>query len=121
MECYGGKNQDNIQNYFPLPNAVFYLNLTPGALAVYAYLLFCENRRSHKCWPSYKTIGKAVGMSENTVRKYVAELLEKELIEVETTKVCAKAGMVWNGNLMYRILPIQKAVDCYNESQLWNF
>ena len=107
MQCYDGKNQDNIRNYFPLPNAIFYLNLTSGALAVYAYLLFCEDRHSHKCWPSYKTIGRAVGMSENTVKKYVTELLSKELIEVEPTKVYTKTGKVWNGNLMYRILPIQ--------------
>ena len=60
-------------------------------------------------------------MSVNTVRKYVSELLEKELIEVEPTKVYTKTGRVWNGNLMYRILPIQQAVDCYNESQLWGF
>lgn len=121
MECYGFKSEDRPRNYFPLPNAVFYLGLTTGALAVYAYLLFCEDRKTHKCYPSYKTIGKAVGMSANTVRKYVYELLEKELIEVEPTKVYTKTGRVWNGNLMYRILPIQQAVDCYNESQLWAF
>ncbi|MCH5352132.1 MAG: helix-turn-helix domain-containing protein, partial [Acutalibacter sp.] len=43
------------------------LGLCPGELAVYAYLRRCENRKTHQCWPSYKTIGKAVGMSENTV------------------------------------------------------
>ncbi|WP_330658909.1 hypothetical protein [Acutalibacter muris] len=30
--------------------------------------MYCEDRKSHQCWPSYKTIGRAVGMSENTVR-----------------------------------------------------
>ena len=121
MECYEFKNKDKPKNFFPLPNAVFYLGLSTGALAVYAYLLFCEDRKPHKCYPSYKAIGRAVEMSVNTVRKYVSELLEKELIEVEPTKVYTKTGRVWNGNLMYRILPIQQAVDCYNESQLWGF
>jgi len=61
-QCNGAKN------FFPLPNAIFSLGLSAGELAVYAYLMYCEDRKSHQCWPSYKTIGRAVGMSENTVR-----------------------------------------------------
>jgi hypothetical protein len=75
--CSGAKN------FFPLPNAIFSLGLSAGELAVYAYLMYCEDRKSHQCWPSYKTIGKAVGMSENTVRKYVRELEYKTLILTE--------------------------------------
>ncbi len=75
--CSGAKN------FFPLPNAIFSLGLSAGELAVYAYLMYCEDRKSHQCWPSYKTIGKAVGMSENTVRKYVRELEYKVLILTE--------------------------------------
>ena len=56
-------------NFFSLPNEIFLLGLRPGELAVYSYLRRCEDRGTHQCWPSYKTIGKAVGMSENTVRK----------------------------------------------------
>ena len=58
-------------NYFTLPNEVFQLGLSAGELAVYSYLRCCEDRRTHQCWPSYRTIGCAVGMSENTVRKYI--------------------------------------------------
>ena len=54
-------------NFFSLPNKIFLLGLRPGELAVYSYLRRCEDRATHQCWPSYKTIGKAVGMSENTV------------------------------------------------------
>ena len=54
-------------NFFSLPNEIFLLGLCPGELAVYSYLRRCEDRGTHQCWPSYKTIGKAVGMSENTV------------------------------------------------------
>ena len=60
--------RDPIKNYFQLPNDIFLLGLSPGALAVYSYLICCENRNTYQCWPSYKTIGRAVRMSANTVR-----------------------------------------------------
>ena len=63
--------RDPVKNYFQLPIEIFLLGLSPGALAVYSYLLCCENRKTYQCWPSYKTIGRAVRMSANTVRKYV--------------------------------------------------
>ena len=87
------------------------LGLCPGELAVYAYLRRCENRKTHQCWPSYKTIGKAVGMSENTVAKYVGSLERKGLIRTEPTTVITKAGKKRNGNLMYTILPIEEVID----------
>ena len=59
-----------IGNYFSLPNEIFLLGLSSGELAVYSFLKRCENRKTHQCWPSYRTIGQAVRMSENTVRKY---------------------------------------------------
>ena len=73
--------RDPIKNYFQLPNEIFLLGLSPGALAVYSYLLCCENRKTYQCWPSYKTIGKAVRMSANTVHKYVCELEERQYRE----------------------------------------
>ena len=51
--------RDPIRNYFPVPNEVFVLGLSPGELAVYCYLLFCEDRTTYQCWPSFQTIGKA--------------------------------------------------------------
>ena len=109
--------RDAVKNYFPLPNAIFSLGLSSGELAVYAYLMYCEDRKSHQCWPSYKTIGKAVDMSRNTVQKYVRELEYKALIITEPTKYESKNGQIRNGNLIYTILPIQPAVDAYNERQ----
>lgn len=58
-------------NFFSLPNEIFLLGLSPGELSVYCYLRRCENQKTHQCWPSYKTIGKAVGMCENTVSRNV--------------------------------------------------
>ena len=77
-------------NFFSLPNEVFLLGLSPGELAVCSFLQRCENRKTHQCWPSIKTIGKAVGMSENTVRKYIRQLEERELIATEPTEVITK-------------------------------
>ncbi len=61
-----------------VPNDIFLLGLSPGELAVYIYLLRCENRNTYQCWPSYATIGENVGMSVNIVRKNV-KLLEVTL------------------------------------------
>ena len=38
---------DPVKNYFQLPNEIFLLGLSPGALAVYSYLLCCENRSTY--------------------------------------------------------------------------
>ena len=68
----------------------------------------------------YRTIGKAVGMSQNTVAKHVAGLIEKQLIYAEPTTVQTRKGKKHNGNLLYTIRPIQDAVDYYNERLLLN-
>ena len=107
-------------NFFSLPNEVFLLGLSPGELAVYSFLQRCENRKTHQCWPSIKTIGKAVGMSENTVRKYIRQLEERELIATEPTEVITKAKGKHNGNLLFTLRPIQEVVDEYYARQLEN-
>ena len=104
--------------YKQWPNEIFLLGLSPGALAVYSYLLCCENRNTYQCWPSYKTIGNAVKMSANTVRKYVCELEERQLISTENTTVTTRDGLKRNGNLLYTIRPIQLALDQFYEQQL---
>ena len=110
--------RDPVKNYFQLPNEIFLLGLSPGALAVYSYLLCCENRYTYQCWPSYKTIGRAVRMSANTVHKYVCELEDRQLISTENTTVTTKVGLKRNGNLLYTIRPIQLALDQFYEQQL---
>ena len=107
--------RDRVKNYFQLPNEIFLLGLSPGALVVYSYLLCCKNRRTYQCWPSYKTIGNAVRMSANTVRKYVCELEERQFISTESTTVTTKAVLKCNGNLLYTIRPIQLALDQFEQ------
>ena len=110
--------RDPIKNYFSVPNEVFLLGLSPGELAVYSYLLFCEDRSTYQCWPSFKTIGKATGMSPNTVRKYVRMLEKRGLITTEPTSIITKGGQKRNGNLLFTIRPIQEAVEQFYQQQL---
>ena len=110
--------RDALTNYFPVPNEIFCLGLSSGEISVYAYLLRCENRKTFQCHPSYKTIGNAVGMSKNTVKKYVDSLIEKRLITAEPTSVITQKGEKRNGNLRYTIRPIAEALEQYYEQQL---
>ena len=105
-------------HYFLLPNEIFALGLSPGELSVYAYLVFCENRETHQCWPSIGRISEHTGMSANTVAKYIRQLEEKRLIDTQPTKVKTRAGLVRNGNLLYMIRPIQEAVNYKLEKDL---
>ena len=109
--------RDPVKNYFPLPNEIYQLGLSHGAIAVYGYLLRIEDRRTYQCHPSYATIGKAVGMSNNTVRKYVQELEERGLIVTEHTKIITKNGIKKNGSLLYTIIPLQKVMEQHYEQQ----
>lgn len=112
------QKSDPLKNTFPLPNEIFLLGLCPGELAVYAFLRHCENRKTHQCWPSYKTIGKAAGMTENTVAKYVGSLERKGLIQTENTTVSTKAGVKRNGNLLYTVSPFQDVLETHYQRQL---
>lgn len=105
-------------NFFTLPDEVFYLNLSHGAITVYAYLLCCEDRRSHQCHPSYSTIAETTGLSVNTVMKHITTISDKQLITVERTSYIDRHGMKQNGNNLYTILPIQQATDAFYQQQL---
>ena len=109
---------DPAKNYYPVPKVICQLCLSPGEIAVYSFLLFCEDRKTYQCYPSYRTIGDAVGMSRNTVAKYVRQLEEKGLIRTERTTVTLKDGRKRNGSLLYTILPPEQAVEQFNRQQL---
>ena len=97
---------------------MFYLGLSYGAIAVYGYLMRIEDRRTFQSYAGYNTIGRAVKMSANTVRKYVLELEDKHLIRTESTTVVTRDRRKRNGTLRYHIRPIREAVDHYHERQL---
>ena len=104
--------------FFLLPNEIFTLRLSAGEIAVYAYLLFCEDREAHVYYPSFRKIGERTGMSPNTVRKYITQLEDKHLIETLPTTVWTLDGTARNGTLLYTILPIHEAVNYRLERQL---
>ena len=107
------------KNFFSLPNELFFLNIGHGAITVYAYLLYCENRKTHQCHPSCRTIAAAVHLSAATVMKHITKLEDQRLIAVENTSYIDDHGMKWNGNNLYTILPIQMAMDhCYQKQML---
>ena len=103
--------RDPNKHYYLVPNEVFNLGLSSHEIAVYNYLLRCEDRKTYQCHPSYRTIGRAVQLSGNTVRKYVAGLEEKGLIRTEPSTIITKDGRVRNGSLIYNIRPIQEALE----------
>lgn len=106
---------------YSIPNEIMILGLSAGALAVYNYLLYVEDRKTYQCYPSYKTIGKALKIkSKGTVAKYVRELEDKCLIYTEPTEVIPKDGKKRNGNLKYTIRPIQDAIEHYHYEQMKN-
>lgn len=94
---------------FPLPNEVFQLDLKAGELLVYIYLHYQKSVRSRQCWPSYATIGAAVGMSRKTVQRHVCALVDKELVVTENTSVFSR-GLKVNGNLRYTLKPIRQVL-----------
>lgn len=110
--------RDPNRNYFLVPNEIFNLDLCSHEIAIYNYLLRCEDRETYQCHPSYRTIGQAVQRSENTVRKYVAGLEEKGLIRTEPSNIVTKDGRMRNGSLIYTIRPIQEALELNYRWQL---
>lgn len=101
-------------NYFPLPNCIFQLGLSPPEIAIYAYLMCRENRKTYQCRVSFKTIGDAVGIkSKDTVMKYIRKLEEKNLIYTEPTSYVTTTGLPANGSLLYTLRPIQEAKEHY--------
>ena len=104
--------------FFTLPNEVFLLALPPSAFLVYAYLLYCEDRRTHQCHPSCRTIAGATGLSLNTVVKSVGILADKGLLAVARSRWFNEAGLKQNGNNIYTILPTRAAAEDYHQRQL---
>lgn len=113
---YSSQNKE--KHYFTLPNEIFCLGLSSGEISVYRFLLRCENRKTYQCYPSYRTIGQALKMSQNTVRKYVTSLENKCLISTERTEIITKDGIKRNGTLLYTIRPIAVAIEYFHNEQL---
>ena len=110
---YTHDTRDIPGTYFPVPKSIFNLGLVSGEILVYIYLMYCEDRKTFQCYPSYNTIGTAVGMSKNTVKKYVEGLERHGLIYTEPTMVRTKDGRNHNGSLLYTLQPLKPIEDAY--------
>ena len=115
---YSHTARDIPGEYFPMPKSIFRLGLSAGEILVYAYLLYCEDRTTFQCHPSYATIGEAVSMSNNTVAKHVAGLERKGLITTEHTTVKTRDGRTHNGSLLYTLCPLAPVEQAYFEKQI---
>ena len=115
---YEYKKSKTMKNFYLVPNQLMQIKLKPTEVAIYNYLLYCEDRSTYQCYPSYKSIASALDITKNTLRKYVKTLEEKCLIYTEYTTVTLKNGKKQNGNLKYTIRPIQDAVKYYHSKQL---
>ena len=114
---FGSQKRDPCKNFYMVPNEIMRLGLSVGEIAVYNYLIYCEDHKTYKCYPSYRKMGEALGLTRKTVMKYVRSLEDRCLISTEPTTVTLKSGKKQNGNLLYTIRPIQDAVDHFNAEQ----
>lgn len=76
---------DTNRDYFKMPNCLFSLGLSSGEIAVYAYLLRCENRETYTCYPSAKTI--------RNIHQIISSALElakaQRLVAINPADACA--------------------------------
>ncbi len=114
---FGSQKRDSCKNFYMIPNEIMRLGLSIGEIAVYNYLIYCEDHNTYQCYPSYRKMGEALGLTRKTVMKYVRSLEDRCLISTEPTTVTLKSGKKQNGNLLYTIRPIQDAVDHFNAEQ----
>ena len=117
MHHYQNK-RDTPGDFFPMPKAAFRLGLDSGEIAVLAFLMYCEDRKTFQCHPSYATIGEAVNMSNNTVAKHVEGLVRKGMITTERTTVKTRDGRTHNGSLLYTLCPLVPVEQAYFEKQI---
>ena len=117
MKYYNNK-RDIPSTYFPMPKSIFNLGLSSGEILVYMYLMYCEDRQTHQCYPSYSTIGQAVDMSNNTVKKHVKGLERKGLITTEYTTIKTKDGRTHNGSLLYTLRSVQSIEEAYFQKKI---
>ena len=107
-------------NFFSLPNDIFELSLSPGTFKVYCYLRCCANRKTNQCYPSYETIGDAVGLCKNTIARCICELVDMRLIHMENTSVITRNGLKHNGSLLYTVLGMRPVLEKAHQRKIQN-
>ena len=78
--------------------------LTPSELAVLSYFVRCSDDTGI-CYPSIHTIATACAMSDNTVRKCVRKLEDREIISKSGGFRASKFGKEQNTSFIYELNP----------------
>lgn len=72
--------RDPIKNYFPLPNEIYDLGLSRGAISVYSFLLRQEDRKTYQCLLSYTHVTPDMQRAaSDVVGGFLKNLLGEEL------------------------------------------
>lgn len=106
-DCF--QDYEEPEKFFPLPREIFTFGLSQGEIALYAFLMYRENRKTHQCRVSHSDIADWIGMSSNTIAKYVDSLVEKGFIFSEHSTVTFRDGKTYRGKQVYTIRPLEEA------------
>ena len=115
VDWYTYKERHLVECFFQ--KLKFRLGLKSGELLVYIYFQYHKGAHSDQCWPSYSTIGAAVGMSRKTVQKHIGALIGKGLVRAEYTSVFVHGQKV-NGNLLYTLKSVEQVLREREKAQL---
>lgn len=105
IACEKVRRLDVYSHWGPIPRLVLRSSgLSLGAKAVYAYLnsfvsISDVKNGELKAWPSRRRMERELGISAKTLSKYLNELREKGLIEVEQSIVVRDGRSVYGNNI----------------------
>lgn len=108
FECPEGKRC--IMDQYGIAPAYVFRNdkISIGAKGLYGYLMGFVNGEQAKqgdfrSWPSRNRIMKELNISTNTLTKYLKELQQAKLIDIEQSRVELENGKLGFGNNIYII------------------
>lgn len=105
-------NMTKIQKgYIKVPIEILKLNLTSQALAIFVFMLDCDESFN----PSVRFISKQLNISINTIRKAIRELLSCKVITIEDQYIIGKKvrAYAFNNPKLYKM----KVKDNEDESK----
>jgi uncharacterized phage protein (TIGR02220 family) len=97
----------NRRGYFTCEDALFELDLSPYAIAVYCYLARCANKAG-TAFPAHSTIAERTHMSPRSVKRALSELLGVGALAYESHKAEGRANV-------YALVPLASLVAAREE------
>tara|TARA_B100000287_G_scaffold123043_1_gene114988 strand:- start:6560 stop:7351 length:792 start_codon:yes stop_codon:yes gene_type:complete len=96
-----------------VPHWLLEMNLSSGAVHMYALLMYHANSETRECYPSHKRLGDLAGCSVTTVKKYLKELKVCGAIEWK-----GRAEQGWKTSNLY-YLPQEPAFTEVNSEPIY--